>query len=263
MDLQIPNLRVGRVKSHRHKPEGADGLTVSEAERTLGLSQGSLHNWLKRHGLKHHMQKRGKYRVMSWSLLERFEFETARGAIERRAQRPKGWVGIEKASDVLRASKSLIWKYARRGEIRAVRVGYTNYYDPASLERFRLTELARPLPGWAKVNSYADRLKADRTAVAQWLRRRGYEVRGFRCAQGEQPENYAHENHLRLWEQHRKNAVTLGKLSGRKLSDAQVIEVKKRIALGESITVIAKDAGVTPAAIRAIRAGKTYKDVGL
>ena len=180
-----------------------DWILLTHANGLLGLSPSGIQKWLLRHGVYHKWtRKRGKYRVISFAALERYVAATGRDNVPRVSSRPPGWVGIEAAADLARTSNARILKAAQRGEIKAVRHGFYNWYDPDSVERFRLEFHNYPLPGWEAIGEYADRLGAEREAMLLWLRNHGHEVRKFRAPASRQIIRCALRSSLQAWEAH-------------------------------------------------------------
>ncbi len=94
-----------------------------------------------------------------------------------------------------------------RNEIRAVRVGGINYYDPDDLEALRLKYRNKPLPGWASVKAFATgRGRASRGIVA-WLERNNHEVRKY-LTSNNRFACYARPESLEAWAaQYRRRAL--------------------------------------------------------
>ena len=182
--------------------EGAvegDRFTLSEAARVLGIGRGPLHRWLKRHRLMRRCPKEGKYRYVNASVLEHYEAATERPGVKRSSVRPSGWVGIYRAAELARCHTTAVYRAVAREEVRAVRVGYINYYCPGDLERLRLAYNDRPLPGWVSVASAAREHGANRRTVLEWLRRHGHELRMYRRLEDRQLAWHALATSIEAW----------------------------------------------------------------
>lgn len=240
-----------------------DWMLLTHANTLLGLTPAAISKWMQRHGVYHKWtRKRGKYRVISLAALERYEQATGRANVERVSGRPPGWVGVQAAADLAGTSTARIIKAAARGEIRAARHGFMNWYDPDSLEQFRLAFHNYPLPGWAEIGAYAKAHAADREAIKLWLESHGHEVRKYRSPSTKQIVRCSLRASLAEWEAHRFTRERLG-LTGRKLTENQVREIRARLDGGEGPYVIAHDYPVTYQVISQIRDGQTYVGVGM
>jgi hypothetical protein len=199
-------------------------LTMTQAERYLGLSQGALATRLKAWGkLGLWTRKRGKYRVIHERYVERWaEMTTATGA-PLVLRRPRGWLTIYQAAEHAGCSISLIWQAAKRGELEVVRRGQTHYYEPTGVERLRLSLGELPLPGWLEVTAYARARGADRYTVVEWLKRNSYALREFRRPQDRQRAWFARERALATWAKF--YALRQETPGGRYLADARVREL--------------------------------------
>lgn len=240
-----------------------DWMLLTHANALLGLSPAAISKWMQRHGVYHRWtRKHGKYRVISVAALERYEQATGRANVERVSSRPPGWVGVEAAADLARTSNARISKAAQRGEIKAVRHGFYNWYDPDSVEQFRLHFHNYPLPGWEEIGVYAAKHGADREAIKLWLTNRKHRIRKFRSHSTKQIVRCALNTGLQEWETHYLERARLG-ITGRKLTEGQVRVIRERLAAGEGPFVIAHDYPVTYQVISQIRDGITYRGVGL
>ncbi|KEF35502.1 hypothetical protein RDMS_01730 [Deinococcus sp. RL] len=226
-------------------------FTMAEAEEMLGLRGGGLAKNMRANGLR--PKRVGKYRVMTLEQIERYERLTARPCVERVAARPRGWVGVYAAADLIGVSTAFIHKWTRRGLIAAVRVGHVNYYNPDTVREVG-ERLRQPAPGgWVPLRDACG--GADRDSAAQWLRNRGHEVRKYMRPESGQRILYATEAAMREWQAHHA-AYT----RGRKLTPEQAREIRARRAAGEKRNALAREYGVSEAAIRQIVLGKTYPE---
>ena len=225
-------------------------FTMAQAEEMLGLRGNGLARWMRRHHMK--LRRVGKYLCISVKQLERYEQITGRSGIERVNKRPRGWIGIHQAAELGGVCLAFIWKRAQRGQIQAVRVGYTQFYEPDSVRRCVLELRERTAPGWVPlVDACAG---ADVTAAADWLKRNGHEVRMYMRQESKQRILHAREESVTAWKAY--HATYNG---GRKLTFAQAQEIRRRRAAGEKPTALAGEFGVAPAAIRQIVIGRTYR----
>ncbi|MDV6376224.1 hypothetical protein [Deinococcus arenicola] len=184
--------------------------------------------------------------------LERYEEMTGRASIERVSKRPRSWVGIYKAAEIGGVCLAFIWKRAQRGQIQAVRVGYTQFYEPESIRRCVLELRERAVPGWVPlVDACAG---ADVTAAAGWLGRNGHEVRMYMRPESKQRILHAREESVAAWKTYHATYS-----AGRKLTFAQAQDVRRRRAAGETRAVLAEEFGVTESAIYQIASGRTYR----
>jgi hypothetical protein len=236
-------------------------MLVTHAERSLGLSNGALRNWLQRRGLwKLRTRRRGKYRVIKLSTLEWYLAETDREGVERVSVRPPGTVSVYQAADIVGSSVHVVWKAAKRGHIRAARVGYVNWYDRADCERYRFEFHDHPLPGWVEIKATADAEGADPYTVVRWLQRHQFDVRKYRRPTDKQFVNYARAEALEQWLAYYRGAKATGSLAGQKLNRRQAREIRSRRAQGEKRCELAREYGVSEAAIYQILNQKTYRE---
>lgn len=234
-----------------------DFPSISEAEMMLGLKTSALYRWLRNHGLLIACPKRGKYRRVPPDVLERYLEGTERQGVKRVDTRPHGWVGIYKACALVDdCNSSVIWRAVKRGEVKAARVGFINYYCPEDLEALRFSLKDYPLPGWIQVKTCAGQHGADRQTVIEWLRRKDYEVRKYRRPEDRQMACYALEPALRAWESY----YLAYKPDGRKLTMQQARAIRRRRNAGEKRITLAREYGVSDAAIRQIANGVTYRE---
>ena len=222
---------------------------MSQAEEMLGLRGGGLARWMRRHGIR--PKRVGKYRVVSLAQLDRYEALTERAGIDRAAARPRGWVGIYQAAELVGVSVSSIWTWAGRREIEAVRVGHVQYYNPESVQAWA-AGLRQMAPfGWAPLVDTCG--KADIASAARWLRRQGHEVRKFTRPSTGQRILHARAVALEAWHAYHVSQTS------RKLSSEQAAEIRERRAAGEKRNALAREYGVSEAAIYQIMQGKTYR----
>lgn len=186
-----------RKRLERLNPDLVGLPTVTQFERELGLSQGSLFNWVKRNGGC--LIKVGRFRLVPVDLQERYLRETERPNVERVPRRPKGWLGIYRACEIAGCSPSLIWKEVERGRVRAARVGYINYYHPDDVRHLARRLKEHPLPGWVPVREVAESLGSDRQTTVERIRALGYPVRKFRRPEDHQLAWYTTEEGAEAW----------------------------------------------------------------
>lgn len=237
------------------RPDGA--FTISEAERLLGMRGGGLHRWLKRHGYFKfgRCPKIGKYRYVTPEILEKYEAQTNRTKADRAASRPAGYVGVYRAAELAGCSVSLIWAEVRRGNLHAVRVGYIQYYNPDDCRRLAQSMSERPLPGYAQVLDYTKPRSADAESLLRWLRVNGGTPRKFRRPQDHQFAWYARQEALDAWAAQYEHGSR-----GQKLTLDQARDIRARRAAGEKRSALAREYGVSEAAILQIIKGRTYRE---
>lgn len=231
-----------------------DGMfTTAQAEEMLGLRGGGLHRWLRAHPMQRRSCPRiGKYRFVPVQVLERYEAAT-NGNIPRAARRPAGYVGIDAATELTGSSASVVWTAARRGDIRAVRIGTIHYYNPDDCRRLAQQRADTPLPGYAQVLTYATAHRADTTSCLRWLRAHGHTPRKFRRPADMQVAWYAQQAALDEWAATRP-------LTNRKLTQEDARTIRARRAAGEKRTALAAEYGVSEACIYQIILRRTYRE---
>jgi hypothetical protein len=171
--------------------------TVTQFERELGLSRGTLYNWVKRNGGQ--FIKVGKFRLVPLRLQERYLRETKRLNVERAPCRPRDWLGLYQAQAMAGCSISMIWNEVLRGNIRAVRVGYINYYHPDDVRHLAQRLKNKPLPGWVSVREMAKSAGASLNGAVKRLRALGYPLRKFRQPGEHQLAWYTTEEGAEAW----------------------------------------------------------------
>ena len=229
-------------------------MTIAEAADTLGISHSGLWRWLKRHNGFTGTRWQGRHRVLSTRVLERYERGTQRVNVRRAQNRPHGWVGIYAACDLAGGvNPTVVWRAVKRGDVKAVRVGHINYYDPDDLKLLRLSVKNLPLPGWQQVNTVVDAHGADRVTAIKWLKRHGFEIRKYRRPQDRQIAWYATHDALSAWQDYYLA------YNPRKLTFQQAQDIRRRYADGERICHLSREYGIDPYAIRQILKGQTYK----
>lgn len=241
------------VRAH---PEG--WLTISEAERELGVARGSLLLWLRKNKrISSGTEKIGKYRYVRDSTLADYaQLGHKTTAVPRANKRPKGFIGIKQAMEVAQCGHTHLYKAAKQKEVRAVRVSKSYFFHRKDCEHLRLTLHNPPLPGYVKIQAVCSKHQSSRDHCIKWLRQNGATIKKFRDPQDHKLAWYTTLEHLEKWEQYIQGYKITQR---RKLTIEQAQETIKRIKAGETLASVAVEYGVSETAIRNALQGKTYK----
>lgn len=232
-------------------------LTITQAEKTLGLSPGAISQRLKKWGvLNKWTRKKGKYRLIHLNKLEEYEQLSSKAGVPIVKKKPYGWLTTWQAIDQIgdNCCHSVVWRALLNGRIRGVRRGNTYYYHPDDIEALRLDFNNKPLPGWVEIKTYTEALGADRTAASDWLRKH-YEVRKYR-REDKQVANYAEVKALEAWKAYYQKRLKFG----RHLSEAKLKEIARLRAKGLSQEKTANLLGICQTTISQLELGKIYAD---
>jgi hypothetical protein len=176
-------------------------MTIAAFSRSLGLFGAGLYKDLRQR--KIHLKKHGKYRIISLDQIEKYLRLTESPNVPRVPCEPPGWITTKEASDIIGVAQAVVLKAAADGRIKAVRRAYVRYYDPDSVEDFRLEYNHYPLPGWISVTDFSGAAGAHRSGVIRWLKKNRYEIRRFRHPEKKQKAAYALRSALEAWLEHR------------------------------------------------------------
>lgn len=216
---------------------------IGHVQRALGQhpNGGGLSAWLRRQGvLNGHTQRHGKYRLISVAVLQDYLEATDRPGVVRVSNRPRGWIGLHAACERIGCSPSFVWASARRGRLRAARVGHVHFYHPADCDRLRLELGHLPPPGWVQLSDVVG--ESDVGSAKRWLEKRGHEVRSYRRREDRQDALFVREDAASAW----RAGVH------RRLTPEQTREIRARRTAGEKRADLAHEYGVTPPRISQI-----------
>lgn len=157
-----------------------DMVNLSEAGELLGhTGPGNLRRCLENKGIP--TVKLGRHRMVKLADLERYEQQITPPGAERRSERPRGWLGADAAAEAARVDVTTLRTWVKRGEVEAVCVGKSYFYNPAGL-RAAAERRRQPQPvDWeALIEVHPD----DVTKLKTWLQQSGFPVRLYLAPDG-------------------------------------------------------------------------------
>lgn len=216
-------------------------LTFAEVREDL--CHNGFRAWCKKtHTVKSELQVIGNVTYVCPKLVVRYLEATSHPAMPRATKRPKGWLGIDRVREILGCGAKLPRYWVTQGKLHAVQVTNTHFYDPESVERFRL-EREKPLPGYVQIKTFVVQAGGDIDRAKKWIKANGYPIKFFYvgtaksiCSTQEGVTAW-----LEMWAQKPKNP-TPRRL---KLSAEQVEQFQAARASGTSVRDLAKQHGIS------------------
>ncbi len=154
-----------------------DLILTTEVARGCGCTSDAVVKMIRRH-------KRPVYKLGRFNALH---FADARWLIEHRerrcvcvAKRPKGWLGSKQVTALLDVGVNKLPQLHRRGELVAVRVGKTYFYEPKSVEACRQRH-AKPAVGWVPLSNIPNP-RSYPSVMYRVVARLGLETRNFHAS---------------------------------------------------------------------------------
>lgn len=106
---------------------------AADVARDAGVDTASVTRWVESHGYTRHCRTWGRALLLPLPAVRLY----LTGNVPRAVRRPSGWWGVQRTAAHLDLSPPRVVAYANRGELIAVRLGRTLYYDPHAVRAYQ------------------------------------------------------------------------------------------------------------------------------
>jgi hypothetical protein len=149
--------------------------------RSAGVSAQSIHRAAKKRYQLH--SKRDRRHLVGcpciFISIDFWESYMNVGGVERSPEKPKGWLTSKALLDK-GVSKGKLYQAVQKGEITAVYVGNTLFFEPDEANNWLAKRHQHlPLPGWVVVAELKTLARCSKQAVSAYLKRKGVMTRHF------------------------------------------------------------------------------------
>jgi excisionase family DNA binding protein len=170
-------------------------VLAQRVARSAGVSTQSIHRAAKKRYQLH--SKRDRRHLAGcpcvFISLDFWESYMNVGGVERLPEKPRGWLTSKAVLD-MGVSKGKLYQAAHTGEIAAVYVGNTLYFEPDEVNQWLAKRhRCRPLSGWIAVRELKTRAQCSKQAVSAYLKRKKIMTRQFLHPSRDQLVQYVSE----------------------------------------------------------------------